>query len=514
MDLAQSTKVVPGQMVTPDFGKFAESFKNVSEQQKLNLANQQSLIGLEQAQQGILANKAVSQAIKNNTNEAGDLDVPTIISQLAKDPNASLNLPELATKLLSLKGQQFTTDTAKLSNLATKNTLAGQRLGPLVAMINEGKPVTRDQLVNEFVHLNRIGVFTPQEAANHMATLPPKTGNAEKDQESLNNWITNEHRATLNNETLFGKLLPQQQYVGTGGGTQILNVKPLTGQTAPAGFIQGQLPPGTQLVAQEGDGTGLPAGTKYIMNQSGTPTIIPQGGMNAIPQGGMNPVQQGQPSKPLVTNLAPITENTNAKGMEIVTQAREKAAGIPTLRFNAGKIIEYAEKASTGTGGALLNDLKGNFAGLPFTGNTVTDFNLLGHNLAMQNAVLAKTPGINASDAGQKLAGEISGTTSWDKKSIIEATRTNRMMGEINDLFNQGVQKYAKSPEKAIEFQNKWNSVLDLDTIRLYDAAINKKTDPKAFASVVDNLGGKESKRFVEAAKHIDKINELITKGQ
>ena len=132
----------------------------------------------------------------------------------------------------------------------------------------------------------------------------------------------------------------------------------------------------------------------------------------------------------------------------------------------------------------------------------------------MQDAVLAKTPGINASDAGQKLAGEISGTTSWDKKSIIEATRTNRMMGEINDLFNQGVQKYSKSPEKAIEFQNKWNLVLDLDTIRLYDAALNKTTDPKAFSSVVENLGGKKSERAIKAAKNIDKINDLITKGQ
>ena len=508
MDLAQSTKVVPGQMVTPDFSKI-----NVNAPQEF-VKNQ---LAIQQAGQGIASNKAVSQAIKENTSEDGNLNVPGIITQLSKDENASYNLPELATKLLALKGQQFTTDTAKLSNLATKNTLAGNRLGPLVANINEGKPVTRDQIVNEFVHLNRIGVFSPQEAANHMATLPAVTGNKEKDQEALHNWVTNEHRATLNNETLFSKLLPSQSFVSTGAGTQILTTKPLTGQTAPTGFIQGQLPMGTQLVAQEGDGTGLPAGTKYIMNQSGAPTIIPQGGMvqGGMNQGGMNPVQQGQPpQKPMVTNLAPITESTNAKGMEIVTQAREKAAGIPTLRFNAGKIIEYAEKASTGTGGALLNDLKGNFAGLPFTGNTVTDFNLLGHNLAMQNAVLAKTPGINASDAGQKLAGEISGTTSWDKKSIIEATRTNRMMGEINDLFNQGVQKYAKSPEKAIEFQNKWNSVLDLDTIRLYDASLNKTTDPKAFASVVENLGGKKSERAISAAKNIDKINDLITKGQ
>jgi hypothetical protein len=503
MELAQSTQVVPKQMVTPDFGGILESYKAGQDIAKNRIA-------LEQAGQGLLANKAVSQAIKENTSEDGNLNVPGIITQLSKDENVSYNLPELATKLLALKGQQFTTDTAKLSNLATKNTLAGQRLGPLVANINEGKPVTRDQIVNEFVHLNRKGVFSPQEAANHMATLPSITGNKEKDQEALHNWVINEHRATLNNETLFSKLLPSQSFVSTGAGTQILTTKPLTGQTAPTGFIQGQLPMGTQLVAQEGDGTGLPAGTKYIMNQSGTPTIIPQGGMN---QGGM--IQGQQPTqKPLVTGLAPTTETNLTKGNEIVNQAREKAAGIPTLRFNAGKIIEYAEKASTGTGGSLLNDLKGNFAGLPYTRDEVTNYNLLGHQLAMQNAVLAKTPGINASDAGQKLAGEISGTTSWDKKSIIEATRTNRMMGEINDLFNEGVKRYSKSPEKAIEFQNKWNSVLDLDTIRLYDASLNKKTDPKAYASVVENLGGKKSERAISAAKHIDKINDLITKGQ
>lgn len=512
MDLAQSTQVVPKQMVTPDFGGILESYAAGQ-----NIAKNR--VALEQAQQGLETNKAVSAAIKKHTDKDGNLDINSAIYDISQDPNAVVDLPGLHTKLLALRGQQFTTDTAKLTNLSTKNSIAGQRIGPLVASIDEGKEVNRDQVINLFADLVRKGVFSAQEAGTHMATLPPKTGNAEQDRDALHNWIKFEQRATLNNETLFSKLLPQQQYVGTGGGTQILNVNQITGKVKPEAFIQGQLPTGTQLVAQEGDGTGLPTGTKYIMNPNGAPTIIPQGGMNqgGMPQSNMNPMQQGQPpQKPPVTALANTTETNLKAGNELYNDARKKAGDVPNLRFNTGKIIEYAEKASTGTASGILNDLKGNFAVIPekLTGNTVTDYNSLGHFLSQNTALLAKTPGINSSDAGQKLAGEISGTTSWDRKSIIEAARVNRTMGEVNDLFYQGVQKYAKSPEKVIEFQDKWNRILDIDTIRLYDAMINKKTDPKAFASVVDNLGGKESKRFVEAAKHIDKINELITKGQ
>jgi hypothetical protein len=510
MELAQSTQVVPKQMVTPDFGGILESYAAGQ-----NIAKNR--VALEQAQQGLESNKAVSAAMKEFTDANGNRNVPAIIAKLAQDPNASLNLPEFAAKLYTLETGQTGSENAKLQQFITKNSIAGQRIGPYAAMIKEGKEVSRDQIISEFAHLVRKGVFTPQEAATHMATLPTKTGNAEKDRDALHNWVNVENQATQTNAELFNAMMPGQTSVGTGGGTQIFTINKLTGKLTPSAYIQGQNPPGTQLVAQEGDGTGLTSGTKYMMNPSGPPTIIPQGGMNqgGMPQSNTGFMPQSQiPQKPPVTALAQTTETNLTKGNQIYNDAREKAAAIPTLRFNAGKIIEYAEKASTGTGGSLLNDLQGNFAGLPYTGNSVSDFNLLGHQLALQNAELAKNPGINSSDAGQRLAGEISGTTSWDKKSIIEATRINRMMGEINDLFYQGVQNYSKSPEKVIDFQNKWNKVLDLDTIRLYDASLNKKTDPKAFASVVENLGGNKSKRFIDAAKHIDKINDLITKGQ
>ena len=503
MDLAQSTKVVPGQMVTPDFGK-------INLNAPLEFIKNQ--LAVQQAGAGIASNKAVSMAIKDNTDQDGNLNVPGIITQLSKDENASYNLPELATKLLALKGQQFTTDTANLTNLATKNSLAGQRLAPLVANINEGKPVTRDQIVNEFVHLNRIGVFSPQEAAKHMATLPAITGNKEKDQEALHNWVTNEHRATLNNETLFSKLLPSQTAVGTGSGTQMFNVNPLTGKSTPTAFIQNEVAPGTKIRLEEGNPYGLPANTEVIMPSSGrAPTIINQGGIN---QGGTQPQGQPTPSapnKPMVTALAPTTEKNIETGLNLIEEARKQSDLLPTLVFNAGKIIKYAKGASTGTGAELLNDIKGNFAGLPYTFKSVNDFNSLGHQLAIMNKEFASLPGINGTNAGQELASKVGGSTKWDEQSIIDATRVNRSLAEMNNLFYQGVKKYRNDTQKAIDFKDKWNNILNVDTIRLYDASKNKVTDPDALKSVIKDLG---EKRAVEAAKHIDKINDLITKGQ
>ena len=502
LNLAQSTNVIPQKMVTPDFGSFADTIN-----QNLNI--QKSRVELEKNAQSLLANKAVSQAIKQNTSESGDLDIPSIISQLSKDENASINLPELATKLLALKGQQFTTDTAKLTNLTTKNTLAGQRLGPLVAQINENKNITRDQLINEFAHMARIGVFSPQEAMQHMAMLPSKSNDPEQEKLNIHNFIKNEHLATINNEQLLGKLLPQQQYVATGGGTQVLNVNQLTGGITPNAFIQNQMPLGTPLIAQEGNNLGLPAGTQYLLNQGGAPTIIPQ---NSKSQG------QGQVTSaaPMVSALAPQTTTNIATSTDLVNKSREAAKTVASGRFNSNQIIRLADETNIGTASNILRELGGGFAVVPWTSDSATNFDKLGHILAQQTQTIAQSPGINGTNAGQKLASDVGGTTTWTKQAIKDTSRINRSMFEGTELFATGIKKAydPKNPQKILDFQDKWNKVLDINTLRLLDAYKNKTEDPSGFKEVVKELGGNKSERFITAAKHLDKINELISKGE
>ena len=100
MDLAQSTQVVPKQMVTPDFGGILESYAAGQ-----NIAKNR--VALEQAQQGLETNKAVSAAIKKHTDKDGNLDINSAIYDISQDPNAVVDLPGLHTKLLALRGQQI-----------------------------------------------------------------------------------------------------------------------------------------------------------------------------------------------------------------------------------------------------------------------------------------------------------------------------------------------------------------------------------------------------------------------
>jgi len=495
MDFAQSTNVIPQKMVTPNFDQIPEGINQI-----LNI--QKNKVGLEQAKQSLLANKSVSKAIKENTSEDGNLDVPSIISQLSKDENASINLPQLATQLLQLKGQQFTTDTAKLTNLATKNTLAGQRLAPMVADINDNKLIPRERLINEYAHLTKVGVFTPQEAMQHIGMLPEKSNDPEQEKLNIHNFIKNEHLATINNEQLLSKLLPQQQYIATGAGTQILNVNPLTGKSNPNGFIQGQMPVGTPLVAQEGNNLGLPAGTQYLLGPSGAPTIIPQGS------------SQGQTTNPapMVSGLAPTTTANLDTGNTLIKSAREEASKVPDIRFNTNKIIELAKKTTTGSGADLVRNLRGGFAVLPYTDDKATNFDLLGHQLSLQTQAAANSPGINGTNAGQALASQIGGHEHWTEDALVQASRINRAMAEAKELFNEGIKNL--TPEKAIKYQNSWNKTLDVNTLRLYDAFKNKSEDPNGYKEIVKELGGPKSERFINAAKHLDKINELILKGE
>jgi len=218
----------------------------------------------------------------------------------------------------------------------------------------------------------------------------------------------------------------------------------------------------------------------------------------------------------MVSALAPQTETNLATGNELVNKARESAKNVGTGKFNSNQIIRLADETNLGTASNILREIGGGFATVPWTSDSATNFDKLGHILAQQTQTIAQSPGINGTNAGQKLAADVGGTTTWTKQAIKDTSRINRAMFEATEMFSTGINNAYKSknPTKALEFQDKWNKILDINTLRLLDAYKNKTEDSEGFKSVVKELGGAKSERFINAAKHLDKINELISKGE
>jgi len=307
--------------------------------------------------------------------------------------------------------------------------------------------------------------------------------------------------------------------VSTGQGTQFVPTSQYQG--APQNqFVQGQVPIGTELTAQPGDGSGLEPGTKYLVGPGGQAQPSQQG--NA-PQGnqGVTPQQMGQPKPaPLVSALGPSMATNLAAGTALITKTRDAASNVPQIQFNSNQIIRLAKTADVGQGAGIVATLKGQGVFAPtmdWTGSA-TDFNQLGHYLAQQTVTLANNPALSGTDAGKSLAAQTAGTTNWTREAIQNTSRTNRSLGEVTALFNKGLTKSQEisnnNPLAANQYQNKWSNVLDINSIRLMDALKNKAEDPEGFREVVKELGGKDSKKFIDAAKKLDEINNLVSKGQ
>lgn len=334
---------------------------------------------------------------------------------------------------------------------------------------------------------------------------------------------------------------PQPGTVSTG--TEILTTvtQPSVSGSAPRiatgpSLAQMQLPPGSRMTAtgqmdmnnnpiyEVKDVSGNVVGTVTV------PAGVPQswlpgggGGSQGAPAPGQTAPAQTGPGRtttgPILNAPVRMPPGENADTLRAAQQIRmtanNGAAEVPMQQFNSNQIIKLADDVTTGKGVGLLTSLSGGYAALPWTSDQATNLNQLGHYMALQTASLAKTAGLSGTDAANRLAGEMSGTTEWTAPAIKQTARVNRALSTGTELFNMGVENaFAKSkgnPFSAREFQNKWSATADINAIRLYDAL--KNNDKEAIAEVVRQAGGKDSAGYKALVDKIGKMNALI-KGQ
>jgi hypothetical protein len=343
---------------------------------------------------------------------------------------------------------------------------------------------------------------------------------------------------------------PQPGTVSTGSEILSTVTQPSVGGSTPTistgpSLAQIQLPPGSRMSAtgqmdmnnnpiyEVKDASGRVTGTVTV------PAGVPEawlpgaGGGGGGSQGAANPapgqaaprpapgrattvpVVPSPPSNAPVRMPAGENADTLKAAQQIRMTANNGAAEVPMQQFNSNQIIKLADDVTTGKGVNWLTSLSGGYAALPWTSDQATNLNQLGHYMALQTASLAKTAGLSGTDAANRLAGEMSGTTEWTAPAIKQTARVNRALSTATELFNMGVENAFKrsnsNPFSAREFQNKWSATTDINAVRLYDAL--KNNDKEAIAEVVRQAGGQNSAGYKSLVNKIGQMNALI-KGQ
>ena len=398
----------------------------------------------------------------------------------------------------------------------------------------------RKKLVSE---TERWGIQQGHEAGIDEATAlkltQPYIDIAKQNPEQLQDYLKSRHIVGLARAEQGAALKPSGYAINTGAGGYVANTNPFAGQVGqviPGTQYNSQLGPTTEAVAQPGDNSGLPPGTKYYIGAGNQPVPIIPGTQQApmapqAPQapGGVTPTQMNAPANAqqqgrVVSSLGPSTTTNLEAGTVIVNQARNAASLVPTGQFNANQIIKLADKTNVGQGSQIISSLQGQNAFVPsgsWTGSA-DNYNQLGHYLAQQTALLAKNPAVGGvlsnTVAGQQLAGQLAGTEQWTEGAIKNTSRVNRALLDATGMYAKGLKKSQDisngNPLKAIEYQDKWNNTLDIDAVRLIDAFKNREDDPEGFKQIVKDFGGTDSLKFKRAMKQKNDIQDLVSKGQ
>lgn len=297
---------------------------------------------------------------------------------------------------------------------------------------------------------------------------------------------------------------PSGPIVSSGQVSKQINTNPFAtgvGEVIPGTETKQKITPGEQHTVQPPGPLG------------GPPTVINKDAEGNVTDISNAPVA-GQPSPPRGPIFMPPgeTPDTLKVVQGIRANANQTASTVPEQQFNTNQIIHYAENATTGTGAQFLNNLKGQFSGLPFTADSATNFNMLGHSIALQTGSLANSAGLNGTNSARSLAEESTSKTDWTKDAIVQSARTMRALSTGANLFNEGIENAVSSgnPFAARTFQNEWARVADVNAMRLYDAVKNKDADPEGLKATVQSMGGPKGATYQFSLKKIDAMKALL----
>lgn len=295
---------------------------------------------------------------------------------------------------------------------------------------------------------------------------------------------------------------PQVAGIGTGADTQFAQTNPLAGQVGPVAGSQ----PIPNAVGPTGAETSKSdvLGNPYIETKSPAGQIVPK----AMPGANTPPLLSFPPGETPQTAAA-LSAGRNA--------ANDAARTIPEQHFNNAQIVKLADATTTGEGAKMAAMLKGGAAGIPWTADSASNFNRLGHFIALQAQTNAKAMGAGT-DAARALSEQATVSTNWTADAIKSAAKINDALASGVDYFNRGLEKAINDPsnQKSIfaarEFQNAWAQNFDVTAMRLLNAKESGNNDE--VRKIIGEIGGKNSPPAKALAQKVRNLDALINQGR
>lgn len=438
----------------------------------------QSSLQRQALQQQIGANQASSGAIQGNTDANGNVDVPGVLSALAKNPQAAYNLPDIATKLYSMQGAQASAQNAKLEGAQKQIGYWDSQLGGMVA---KGSNLSKNDVITSLAGGISSGMISPQQAQQYATEVPD-------DPAALQGWAKNHWLSLQDTKQQAALLMPQTQIVNTGGATNVLNIDPMTGQPKIAGTLANTMAPGEAASPVQ---LSTPSGTPYVMPKGQYAAQSAAGGQSGAgytgrygaPAAGAQP-QSDVPAGGMQTGLSPASQaaqtaaaSTQATQSTTAAQSLHNAAADAPMRVN---LLNTARDAlsgiTTGPGTDWRNTLASAINSTPAVGQAlsamgVTDPSKIA-NFDEYKKILTN------------YASSVSGSLGTGTDARLNAAVTGNANPGISNLANEDILVKTLAAEKMRAAQDYafQNSGLTGDKFNQWQSQWNKNVDPNAFA--------------------------------
>jgi hypothetical protein len=441
----------------------------------------QSKLQRQVLQQQMGANQAASGAIQGNTDANGNVDVSSVLAQLAKNPQAAYNLPEVATKLYNMQGAQYGAQNSKLEGVQKQIGYWDSQLGGMVA---KGDKLSKGDVITSLAGGISSGMISPQQAQQYAGEVPD-------DPTQLQAWAKNHWLSLQDTKQQAALLVPQVQTVNTGGQTNILNIDPLTGQPKIAGTLNNSMSPGEA------------ASPVQLSTASGTPYVMPKGQYAAQSaagaQGGSGytgrygdaggAAQSDVPAGGMQTGLSPAQQaaqtaaaSTQATQSTTAAQSLHNAAADAPMRVN---LLNTARDAlsgiTTGPGTDWRNTISSALNSTPAVGQALSAMGVTDPN------------SIKNYDEYKKIltnyASSVSGSLGTGTDARLNAAVTGNANPGISNLANEDILVKTLAAEKMRAAQDYafQNSGLTGDKFNQWQSQWNKSVNPDAFAYVEMN---------------------------